>query len=145
MEIISSAPDDLTRVVEWIDDLRGKGFSIFLLTGDLGAGKTTLVRALCESWGVAESVSSPTFSIVNAYASPVNGMIYHMDLYRLEKPEDLEHIGLDDYLSSGAICLIEWPDLARPYLTGAVVEIKVSVENQDIRTFRITTHDAVDA
>lgn len=145
MEIISSAPDDLTRVVEWIDDLRGKGFTIFLLTGDLGAGKTTLVRALCESWGVAESVSSPTFSIVNAYDSPVNGMIYHMDLYRLEKPEDLEHIGLDDYLSSGAICLIEWPDLARPYLTGAVVEIKISVENQDIRTFRITTHDAVDA
>jgi tRNA threonylcarbamoyladenosine biosynthesis protein TsaE len=68
-----------------------------------------------------------------------------MDLYRLEKPGDLVQIGLEEYLDSGHLCLIEWPEIAEEYITMAHIRVKIDVENHDIRIFNITTHDAVDA
>gem|GEM_PF-131045 len=86
---------------------------VILLYGAMGSGKTTLVRHLMKSIG-AEEASSPTFSIVNEYDSPL-GTIYHFDLYRLEKEEELEDIGFEEYLESGNICLIEWPELGEMF------------------------------
>jgi tRNA threonylcarbamoyladenosine biosynthesis protein TsaE len=78
--------------------------------GDLGAGKTTLIKAICRQLGVTHEMSSPTFAIVNEYAG--TSPIYHFDLYRLEKEEELDGIGFEEYLDSGNWCFIEWPELA---------------------------------
>ena len=145
MEIQVEHIDDLSNVTTALEALLAKGYNIILLQGDLGSGKTTLTKVLCEKLGVLESVSSPTFSLVNEYFSPVLGTIYHMDLYRLEKTDDLVQIGLEEYLDSGQPCLIEWPGIADPYIWMPHVRVNIRVETDNIRIFNITTHDAVDA
>ncbi|HJW28519.1 MAG TPA: tRNA (adenosine(37)-N6)-threonylcarbamoyltransferase complex ATPase subunit type 1 TsaE [Saprospiraceae bacterium] len=145
MNIPVASLEDLDIIVEAIDGLVQRGYRIFLLSGELGSGKTTLVQALCRSWGVQEAVSSPTFSLVNSYSSPVYGEICHMDLYRLEKHSDLVQIGLEEYLESGQICLIEWPGVANEYFFPPYVKVEIEVNPNNIRIFKITTYDAVDA
>lgn len=85
--------------------------AVLTLSGDLGAGKTTLVQAICRGYGVHEPVTSPTFALVHQYAAP-RSPVYHLDLYRLKGPRDLTNIGWDDILGDRAIVLIEWPDRA---------------------------------
>jgi tRNA threonylcarbamoyladenosine biosynthesis protein TsaE len=137
--------EDLHSISSYIVMLINDSYKIFLLRGDLGAGKTTLTQRLCTELGITEPVSSPTFSLVNEYASPVHGPVYHMDLYRLEKSNDLVQIGFEEYLESGNICLIEWPDLGRDLFTMRHVSIDIRVTPEHTRIFNITTHDAVDA
>jgi tRNA threonylcarbamoyladenosine biosynthesis protein TsaE len=84
---------------------------VITLSGDLGAGKTTLARAICEGLGVTADVTSPTYSIVHEYSSP-RSTVHHLDLYRLEGPADLQNIGWDDILNGGGVVLIEWPERA---------------------------------
>jgi tRNA threonylcarbamoyladenosine biosynthesis protein TsaE len=81
------------------------------LDGDLGAGKTTLARAICVGYGVREQVTSPTFAIVHVYDAP-KSPVYHIDLFRLESPRDLQNVGWDDIVQSDALVLVEWPDRA---------------------------------
>lgn len=137
--------DQLAPVVDsllrWID----RGYRLVLLYGDLGAGKTTLVKHLSAALDIDDPVSSPTFSLVQVYASGRIGHVVHIDLYRLEKPGDLDQIGLEEYLDSGSLCLIEWPAIGidrydTPYV---IVEIRAGRDN--LRTFSISTHDQVDA
>lgn len=137
--------DDLNQVSELLISFFDEGYTVVLLKGELGSGKTTFVKALCQELGVMDPVSSPTFSLVQEYRSPSRGPVYHMDLYRLILPSDLEQIGFAEYLDSGNICLIEWPDLGRSYYTMPFVEIAIEVESPNIRNFKINTHDAVDA
>ena len=92
-----------------------------------------------------EPVSSPTFSLIQEYLSPGLGKIYHMDLYRLEKQRDLEQIGFEEHLDSANLCFIEWPELANAYFTMPHLMVEIKSENNNIRNFRITTYDAVDA
>jgi tRNA threonylcarbamoyladenosine biosynthesis protein TsaE len=84
---------------------------IVTLTGDLGAGKTTLVQAICDGYGVTGEVTSPTFALVHEYES-ARSTVYHLDLYRLERPEQLDALAWDEILSAPALVLIEWPDRA---------------------------------
>jgi len=84
---------------------------VVTLDGDLGAGKTTLARAICVGYGVREEVTSPTFAIVHVYEAP-KSPVYHIDLFRLAGPRDLQNIGWDDVIQSDALILIEWPDRA---------------------------------
>ena len=108
---------------------------VFLLRGNLGAGKTTMVKAFCEKLGYAGHVNSPTFSIINQYEA--NGEpVYHMDLYRLESPEEAFEIGIEDYLHSGHYCFIEWPDIIVPYLYLPYTEI--FIENTGDSARKIT-------
>ena len=137
--------EQLQDVAEAISTLVDKGYKILLFTGDLGAGKTTFVKQLCEYWGVMEPVSSPTYALVQEYESPGRGILYHMDLYRLEKIQDLEQIGFEEYLNSGNICMIEWPDLGSSYYTMPCIWVEISTAQDNIRNFKITTYDAVDA
>ncbi len=83
--------------------------TVFLFFGDMGAGKTTLIKALCESLGVNSAVSSPTFSLINEYEYP-DGLVYHFDCYRLKTPSEALDFGLEEYLYSGHYCFIEWPE-----------------------------------
>lgn len=109
---------------------------VFIFKGDLGSGKTTLVRQMVKRLGVKEAVSSPTFSIVNIYED----RIYHFDLYRLKRVEELEDIGFFEYLESGHVCLIEWPDLAEPYLDMPYLEIILSINEDNSRNVVILSY-----
>ena len=104
---------------------------IFILNGDLGAGKTALVKAFAEVLGVEEQVSSPTFSIVHEY----KGLkaIYHFDLYRLNATEDLLQIGFEEYLYANAYVFIEWPEIALPLLQEDYIEITIRIGEQFTR------------
>lgn len=87
------------------------GRKIILLQGELGVGKTALVKAVCRALGSSDEVTSPTFTLVNEYRDQDDLPIFHIDLYRLETLEDALQIGIEDYLNSGTWCFIEWPEL----------------------------------
>lgn len=110
---------------------------IFLLHGDLGAGKTTLVKAIVKKLGGQDIVQSPTFSIVNEYIWP-GGVIYHMDLYRLESLAEIFDIGFEEYISSGAYCFIEWPEKAEDLLQGPKADIFIRVNEESGRDVTIS-------
>ena len=105
---------------------------ILAFEGEIGAGKTTFIKALCREIGVKEEVTSPTFSIANEYLykdeKGKERRIFHLDLYRLEDMEEAINIGMEEYLDSGEICLIEWPELIKPLLPDDVVQIKMVIE-----------------
>lgn len=83
---------------------------VILFHGDMGVGKTTLIKELCKTLGVAGATSSPTFSLVNEYEANDNQLVYHFDFYRLNKEEEALDMGVDDYLYSGNWCFIEWAE-----------------------------------
>lgn len=84
---------------------------VIAMTGDLGAGKTTLARAICRGYGVTDEVTSPTFAIVHVYDAP-RSPVHHVDLYRLEDARELQNIGWDELVEANALVLIEWPERA---------------------------------
>jgi tRNA threonylcarbamoyladenosine biosynthesis protein TsaE len=84
---------------------------VVTIAGELGAGKTTLVKAICEGFGVTEDVTSPTFALVHRYAAP-RSPVYHLDLYRLRDASELTNIGWDDVMAEEALILVEWPERA---------------------------------
>ena len=97
--------------------------------GAMGVGKTTFVKAICDSLGVQDVVNSPTFAIVNEYRSDETGeLIYHFDFYRIQKIDEVYDMGYEDYFYSGALCFIEWPELIEDVLPGDAV--KVCIEEQ---------------
>ena len=94
------------------------------LAGELGAGKTTLVQAICEGYGVTEEVTSPTFALVHEYASP-RSPVYHVDLYRLDRPDQLDALGWDEIVSARALVLVEWAERAGDRLPGGRVTLSL--------------------
>lgn len=104
---------------------------VFLLIGEMGAGKTTLIKSLCLALGVSDTVSSPTFTLVNEYQEGHGDPVYHFDLYRLEKESEALDFGIEDYLCSGHYCFIEWPEKASGLMPEDAVRITVTVNNQE--------------
>ena len=103
---------------------------IILFSGEMGAGKTTLIKEFCKSIGVKDEVSSPTFSLVNEYESAI-GPVYHFDLYRIHSEEELYDIGYEDYFFSGYLCLIEWPEMASGIIPEKHVMVNIRVVNDE--------------
>ncbi len=113
------------------------GRSVVLLRGEMGAGKTTLVRKVAECAGSKDSVTSPTFAIVNEYHTPNNDVIYHFDMYRIEKIEEALDFGVEEYLSSGELCLIEWAERIEPLLPDNTMTVTIEVTSPTRRAFTI--------
>ena len=116
--------DDISKRI--IENVTSK---IILVYGDMGAGKTTLIKSIVKNLGSKDDVSSPTFSIVNEYET-INDLIYHFDLYRLADPEELEYLGIRDYFDGESLCLIEWPERGEGVLPQPDIEIELKLEGR---------------
>lgn len=136
--LYSKSLDDLPLVSDQIIS-ESKGNTIITFEGALGAGKTSLIKALCRRLGYQGDVTSPTFALINEY-NIEDSSIYHMDLYRINRVEELYDIGLEEYLESGQYCLIEWPQIAEDLLSGSHIHIKIDVMSYQVRKIEIIDH-----
>lgn len=130
---IDKLPDAAKQLLEFAAKSETK---VLLFYGEMGAGKTTLIKAFCANLGVEDAVSSPTFSIVNEYNYP-GGVIYHFDFYRLKNQFEALDLGLEEYLYSNSYCLIEWPEKIPDLLPENYLEILLEVQPDQHRKLTI--------
>ncbi|HNP21063.1 MAG TPA: tRNA (adenosine(37)-N6)-threonylcarbamoyltransferase complex ATPase subunit type 1 TsaE [Panacibacter sp.] len=134
MEIIYQQPE-LARVAGKLWNTFGH-IKIWAFFGEMGVGKTTLIHQLCVYLQVKDTISSPTFSIINEYKSNMAGTIYHMDWYRLAGEEEAEKAGVEDCLLSGNFCFVEWPGNAPGLLTENILHIQLGLVNEHTRKLK---------
>ena len=129
MEIKINSLADINEAAKQFIENMGDG-KVFAFYGKMGAGKTTLIKAICEELGVDDVITSPTFAIVNEYQSATTGdSIYHFDFYRIKKLEEVYDMGYEDYFYSGSLCFLEWPELIDDLLPEDAT--KVTIEATD--------------
>ena len=122
----------LNQAAKWFFEHVGN-YTIIALYGDLGAGKTTFIQELCRQMGVTQRVTSPTFALVNEYTASNAQIIYHFDFYRFDQPEEALDIGFEDYVSSGHLCFIEWPEKIESYLPPDTLSLYIDVQEDKTR------------
>ena len=128
MEIRIVSLDDMKKAAaEFVAAMDGR--KVFAFYGKMGAGKTTFIKAICEELGVEDVINSPTFAIVNEYLDGKGEPIYHFDFYRIKKESEAYDIGFEDYVYSGNLCFMEWPELIEDLLPEDAV--KVMIEEED--------------
>ena len=107
--------------------------NIFAFYGSMGAGKTTFIKAICKALGVKDNVNSPTFTIINEYASAKGFPIYHFDFYRINKTAEALDIGFYDYIDSGCLCIMEWPENIEEILPDDTLKVHIEVQPDESR------------
>ena len=126
-EILIKSLEDLDRAAgEFLQQIGENRLVAFY--APMGAGKTTFITALCKHLGVEDAVCSPTFTIVNEYLSATGDSVYHFDFYRITKPSEALDIGLEDYLYSGSLCLMEWPENIEELLPEETLKVRIQVQ-----------------
>lgn len=132
---IEELPEAAIRFIETMDDR-----TVYAFYGEMGAGKTTFINALCRQLGVEDDVTnSPSFAIINEYRSDTTAeLIYHFDLYRLEDIDEALEIGVEDYFDSGALCFIEWPERVDDILPDDTVRVDIKVNDDHTRDIIIS-------
>lgn len=126
---------DLPKVVDFVLDF-AQGHRKFLLVAEMGSGKTTFMATFCKNLGVGEETSSPTFSLVNEYEY-AEGIIRHIDLYRLKKVEEALDFGIEDYFYDAHYLFIEWPEILESVLPDGFILLQIEVNSDKSRTFTL--------
>ncbi len=139
VELITRGADQLEEAAKAIIEV-GKDTDAWLFIGEMGAGKTTLIKAICEVKGVLDEVNSPTFSIVNEYLTADGETLYHFDFYRLEQEVEALDIGIEEYFYSGNVCLMEWPERVEGLLPDTFLRIDITENTDHTRTIKLTMH-----
>ena len=111
-------------------------YKVFAFHGEMGAGKTTLIHALCEALDVKDVITSPTFSIINQYKTSGGQTIYHMDLYRIKDENEAINAGIEECLYSGNICFVEWPEKAPGIFPDDTLHIKITSVDDNTRKLK---------
>jgi len=111
--------------------------TIIAFQGHLGAGKTTFIKAICDTLGVEDNVCSPTFTIINEYRAASGDSVFHFDFYRVEKLQEALDLGLDEYFYSGCLCLMEWPERIGQLLPEETVRVQIDPVDENTRSIKI--------
>ena len=136
MQTISYTLDHIDDIANLLIQEAGDQ-KVWIFKGEMGAGKTTLIKSLAKALEVADSVSSPTFGIVNEYQTQAKGLLYHFDFYRLDDPKEALDIGIEEYFYSGNYCWLEWAEKIAPFLPERFfyIELALASETGRILTF----------
>ena len=144
MEIIIQDPQHIREAARaFIQNMPDS--TVYAFYGKMGAGKTTFIKAVCQELGVEDEVTSPTFAIVNEYScdsphstlhTPHSSIIYHFDFYRIKRLEEAYDIGFDDYIDSGNLCFIEWPELIEELLPEDAIRVEIEETDNGSRIVR---------
>ena len=132
IDSIRELPDVAEEVLRSLE-----GRSIVLFRGEMGAGKTTLIRAILAELGSEDTFSSPTFAFVNHYSTAQGEAVYHFDFYRIERPEEALDFGYEEYFYSGDLCLVEWPEKIEGLLPEEVLTVAIVADSEEERTITI--------
>lgn len=132
IDSLNELPEVAEAVLEALN-----GRTVVVFRGEMGAGKTTLVRAIMAALGSEDTISSPTFAIVNHYSTAEQEAVYHFDFYRIERPEEAYDFGYEEYFYSGNLCLVEWPEKIEELLPDEVMTVRITAESEEERTFEI--------
>lgn len=128
--------DKLPLAAAWVLDQLGEN-KIAAFYGEMGSGKTTLIKEICQRLGCKSTVTSPTFAIVNEYPLEADSSVYHFDFYRLTKNQELTDLGFEEYLYSNMYCFIEWPEIGESLLPKETVKINLKVGEKQKRILTI--------
>ena len=135
-EITIDSLSDLKQVAKTIvSSLDGR--SVVAFCGAMGAGKTTLISAIVEYLGSDDTVTSPTFALVNQYSTESIGTVYHFDFYRINRIEEVFDMGYEEYFYSGDLCFVEWPEKIEPLLPDDAMTVRITVGDDEHRIFEI--------
>ena len=135
MEIRINNIDEIAIAAQEFIDQMGDN-TIFAFYGKMGAGKTTFIKAVCEALGVTDVINSPTFAIVNEYEAGNGDSIFHFDFYRIKKEQEVLDIGYEDYVYSGSLCFMEWPELIEDLLPEETVKVTIEEAEDGTRLIR---------
>jgi tRNA threonylcarbamoyladenosine biosynthesis protein TsaE len=136
MKIIIKDKSHLHQAAEKF--LRSTGSSrIFAFYGQMGAGKTTIIKSICTALGATDTVTSPTFTLVNEYKTATGKSLFHIDFYRIRKPDEVFDFGIEEYFDSGSFCFMEWPELIEDFLPPETVRVRITVMNNQERILEI--------
>ena len=129
---LGDLPDAAEEIIERLD-----GRNVVAFYGPMGAGKTTLIREICAQLGSTDTVTSPTFALINRYDSAEGEPIFHFDFYRIERPEEAFDLGYEEYFYSDGLCLVEWPEKVEELLPDEVMKVVIDPTSPTRRTIVI--------
>ena len=138
MNFIAKTPEDLNSISKELIKLFNET-KIILFKGEMGAGKTTLIKQICANLGVGDITSSPTFSIVNEYRANNNRAVYHFDFYRIENEQEVMDLGYEDYFYNGSYCFIEWPEKIPNLIPEQHLIINIKIDDANNRVISIAS------
>ncbi len=131
-----TSQDELPQVAKAVIEALGRR-TVVAFRGEMGAGKTTLIREIVAQLGATDTVTSPTFALVNQYRGSHNRTIYHFDFYRIDDIREAYDLGYEEYFYSGEICLVEWPEKIESLLPENTIQVRITVDSDTARTFEI--------
>jgi len=129
---LSQLPEIAAQIIEFKGNL-----NVITFKGELGAGKTTLIKSICQHLGVTDNVTSPTFAIINEYVINAGKPVYHFDFYRINNQLEALDIGVDEYFYSGDMCLIEWPSIVQSLLPENHASVTIEITEMGTRVFHM--------